>query len=242
MHEPEVQRGDQLTLFEADYSILKEDLCYIKRCTTHHDLTLSWQLDDTEAKKRCQVFIQRSIPFWGIKFVSIFVSSADERSIDLKTISNPSDGAQLQDNEADYKVEDCPLVGSEFQVYLSGGMQSYSKATILAIALILQLCCLFALTLSQSTDPVNMSMSTLGGFQSADHSLMVYRQFENLQTRVLLYKQDTLFGLERELEHFDDSNLFTTQGKEIDKTHLLKRIEQEWTAYGSSTRHLLGLR
>lgn len=82
----------------------------------------------------------------------------------------------------------------------------------------------------------------LAGFLSSDENFKLYRRFDYLQARLILYKQDELRELEGELDHLDaidkneDSCLLRSREKDDalsgQRKILIGDIEQKFNEYG----------
>src|SRR5436190_24366415 len=88
----------------------------------------------------------------------------------------------------------------------------------------------------------------LAAFLSSDHNFMVYRGFNYLHARCLLYQQDELAALERELDEMDkeddkqgekDREKRSLRSRDLDdarvgqpRKNLLKEIKDKLSEYG----------
>jgi hypothetical protein len=79
-------------------------------------------------------------------------------------------------------------------------------------------------------------------FLDSDESLMIYRRYGYLQSRILLEKQDELRLLEEQLDQLDYSemydnpdNLFKREAQGKERKGILNRIESTFCEYGNDS-------
>jgi len=86
----------------------------------------------------------------------------------------------------------------------------------------------------------------LAAFLDSDENFMLYRRFGYLQSRILLYKQDELRGLERQLDNLDKLDaeirpkMLKSRERDDAENHerrnLILKISGLWKEYGMCER------
>ncbi|KAH0553471.1 hypothetical protein GP486_006457 [Trichoglossum hirsutum] len=85
---------------------------------------------------------------------------------------------------------------------------------------------------TQHTIPVHSTKRYAAGFSdfaayiASDAELAIYRRFDRLSARNLLYLQSELLELERAVDAFDEEDLREQQGPDIDEARVARRWEE----------------